>query len=154
MEIKTKLKNLQIISYSPSRQIPSLIDRLYQQKPERGGSKVAYHIASLRASVIRLLGTDSSFESTRQKLMDEHHEPLAEGASDNPIAEIEPIRQFKSPDDAKAFVVAVEALLDVEVEFTNTLFTVEQIDAAGYPLSGAEIDALMGLLIQPEPIPA
>lgn len=145
MGIKTKLRNLQVIAYSPSQSIPSLVDRLYQQKPERGGSKIAYHIASLRASVIRLLGPDSAFESTRQKLIDEHHAPLIEG---------EPMRQFKSPEDQKAFVVAVEALLDVEAEFANTLSTVEQIDAAGYPLSGAEIDALMGLLIQPEPIPA
>jgi hypothetical protein len=95
-------------------------------RPERGGAKVAYRVAALRAAVVRLLGPDSAFESTRQKLMEQH------------------------ADDRPALISAIDELSATEVTFDGELVALDQLDAAGYALSAAELDALTGLLIQPE----
>jgi len=144
MEIKTTIAKLQNIAFSQPPQ-PALIDQLYIKKPERGGAKAAYRIAALRAAIVRLLGPESAFESTRQALIDAHHEPPVDG---------EPQRRIKGDDDMKAFTASIEELRNESVAFDGELLTLDQLDAAGYTLSGVEIDALMGLLIQPEPINA
>ncbi len=140
MEIKTTIAKLQNIAFAQPPQ-PSLIEQLYTKKPERGGAKAAYRIAALRGAIVRLLGPDSAFEATRQQLIDEHHEPAVEGEAQ---------RKFKSDDDMQAFIAAIDELRNEPVTFDGELLTLDQLDAAGYTLSGIEIDALMGLLIQPE----
>lgn len=144
MEIKTTIAKLQNIAFSqPST--PALIDQLYTKRPERGGTKVAYRVAALRGAVIRLLGPDSAFEATRQAIIDAHHEPAVEG---------EMQRKIKSDEDMSAFITAIDELRNETVTFDGELLTLDQLDAAGYALSGIEIDAFMGLLIQPEPVNA
>jgi hypothetical protein len=139
MKTIVKLSQLRNIAFAQPGQT-SIIERLYTQKPERGGAKVAYRIAALRGTTIRLLGPDSAFESQRNQLLDEHFEPEQNGQ-----------RQPRNgPASYGAFEEAVKPLWDVTEEIDVELFSVDAIDAAGYQLSGAEIDALMGLLIQPE----
>jgi len=140
MEIKTTIAKLQNIAFAQPPN-PPLIDQLYTKKPERGGAKVAYRIAALRGSIVRLLGPESAFEATRQQLIDAHHEPAVEG---------EPQRKPKSDEDMQAFIAAIEDLRNEAVTFDGELITLDQLDGAGYTLSGIEIDALMGLLIQSE----
>lgn len=142
MKITIKLYQLRNLAYAPQGQTP-LLERLYAQKPERGGSKIAYRIAGLRATVVRLLGDGSALEEQRKALLDEHFEPeTPEGR-----------KPKNGPESFKAFEDALLPLWDITEEIDAELFSVEQLDAAGYCLSGAEIDALMGLLIQPEATP-
>jgi len=140
MEIKTTIAKLQNIALVQPPNV-SLIDQLYTKKPERGGAKVAYRVAALRGSIVRLLGPESAFEATRQQLIDAHHEPAAEGETQ---------RKIKSDGDMQALIAAIDDLRNEAVTFDGELVTLDQLDAAGYTLSAVEIDALMGLLIQSE----
>lgn len=140
MEIKTTIAKLQNVAFAqPPNQ--ALIDQLYTKKTERGGAKVAYRVAALRGAIVRLLGPESAFESTRKSLIDAHHEPAQEG---------EQQRKPKSDEDMAAFIAAIEDLRNEVVTFDGELVTLDQLDNAGYQLSAIEIDALTGLLIQPE----
>ncbi len=140
MEIKTTIANLQNIAFAPPP-VQSLLEQLYTKKAERGGAKVAYRVAALRGAIVRLLGPESAFEETRQKLIDLHYRPLVEGETE---------REPKSKEDFEAFKAAIDDLRNEPVTFDGELLTLDQLDNAGYALSGIEIDALMGLLIQPE----
>jgi len=162
--IKTTIANLGAIAFTiKDSPVPSLIDQLYIKKPERGGSKIGYRIAALRGSCLRLLGPESEFETTRQRLIDEYHESQAESEAriaafiEKHKADIEagkiapPTERLpKNAESAAAFKAEIEALRATEVTFDGELFPIEVLDNAGYLLSGAEQDALMGLLIKPE----
>lgn len=139
-----KLDQLKLIAFAQPGQT-SLMDRLYTQKPERGGSKVAYRIAALRGTCLRLLGEGSAFESRRKALIDEYFETSEAGE-----------QQVKEPgaDNLKAFEAEMKAVFDSTEEIDTELFSIDVLDAAGYLLTGAEIDALMGLLVASEAIPA
>lgn len=143
MKTTVKLYQLRNIAFAQQGQV-SLVERLYIQKPERGGSKIAYRIAALRGTTIRLLGPESAFESQRNSLLDEHFEKADESGN----------RAVKDgPASYTAFESAIAPLFDITEEIDVELFSVDAIDAAGYCLSGAEIDALMWLLVQPETAP-
>lgn len=140
MEIKTTIAKLQNIAIVPPPNV-SLLDQLYTKKAEKGGTRVAYRVAALRGAIVRLLGPESAFEATRQQLVDLHYKPAEEGQAE---------RDPKSKEDAEAFKAAIDELRNEPATFDGELVTLEQLDAAGYTLSAVEIDALMGLLIQPE----
>ena len=142
MKTTVKLSQLRDIAFAPRGQ-QSIIEPLYIQKPDRGGSNIAYRIASLRGTAARLLGEGSAFAAKRDALMDEYFDK-GEG-------------EQLTPKDGPAGIVAYENALkpywDIIEEIDVELFPLEQIEAAGYLLSGAEQDALMGLLVQPETTP-
>ena len=166
MKTTVKLYQLRNIAFAQQGQV-SLVERLYIQKPERGGAKIAYRIAALRGTTIRLLGPESAFESTRTGLIDKYHDSesemelrrtiwVEEHKDDKPVPPIPKIlmeRVFKSSENPPEFFQAINDLFDTTEEIDVELFPVDAIDAAGYCLSGAEIDALMGLLVQPETTP-
>ena len=139
MKTTVKLSQLRDIAFSAQGQA-SLIEQLYTLKPKHGGSKIAYRIAALRGTTIRLMGPESAFDTQRNNLLDEYFEK-DEGGNRAPKA---------GPESIGLFEEAVKPLWGVTEEIDVELFPLDAIDAAGYSLSGAEIDALMGLLVQPE----
>ena len=139
MKTTVKLSQLRDVAFAQQGQT-SLIEWLYTQKPKHGGSKIAYRIAALRGTTIRLLGPDSAFDTQRNNLLDEYFEK-DEGGNRAPKA---------GPESISLFEDAVKPLWGVTEEIDVELFPLDAIDAAGYQLSAAEIDALMGLLVQPE----
>ena len=142
MKTTVKLSQLRDIAFAPRGQ-QSIIDPLYLQKPERGGSKIAYRIAALRGSATRLLGDGSAFAAKRDVLMDEYFDK-GEGGQLTPKG---------GPEGITAYENALKPYWDIIEEIDVELFPLDAIEAAGYSLSGAEIDALMGLLVQPEATP-
>ena len=142
MKTAVKLIKLRDIFFAMPNQQP-VLDRLYQQKPERGGSRIAYRIAALRGTAMRLLANeDAAFVKQRNDMLDEHFDLADEAGNRKPK---------DGPNSIMAFEKALEPVWDITEEIDVELFPLSAIDSAGYQLSAAEIDALMGLLIQPEP---
>ena len=143
MKTTVILSQLRDIAFSqPGQQ--SIIEPLYRQKPERGGSKIGYWIAALRGTAARLLGEGSVFLEKRNALVDEYFDK-----GDN---------EQLAPKGGVAGIVAFESALkpywEIVHEIDVELFTLDQLEAAGYSLSGAEQDALRGILLAPDPTPA
>lgn len=142
MKTTVKLSQLRDIAFAQPGQQP-LLERLYNQKPERGGSKIAYRIAALRGTTVRLMGDGSAFAAQRDALMEDFFDKDEAGQ----------LTPKDGPESVTAFEDSVRPLWDITEEIDVELFTLDAIDAAGYQLSAAEIDALMGLLIQSEAMP-
>ena len=138
-----KFSQLRDIAFAQRRQ-PSIIDPLYVQKPKHGGSEIAYRIAALRGTANRLMGPESAFAARREPLMDEYFDKSPEGD----------LAPKDGQTSINAFEEAMKPLWNITEEIDVMLFPLEEIEAAGYLLSGAEQDALTGLLMEPKTKPA
>lgn len=142
MKTTVKLSQLRDVAFAQQGQA-SLIEQLYTLKPKHGGSKIAYRIAALRGAANRIMGPGSAFAEQRDSIVEDHFDKSAAGE----------VAAKNGRESVLAYEAAMKPLWDITEEIDVELFPLDSIDAAGYLLSGAEIDALMGLLIQSEAAP-